>query len=598
MKRRIGLILVCIMLSATLLLQTAVINVNETYLEKHITVNEEANQPVFDDSIDWWSMQGHDLQRTGSSTSTGPETNEIFWKKACHNTIDNQPIIADNKIFVHMAGPTDYSLRCLDVKDGNTLWEFPTHGAPPTVYDGKVYFSGGSSLFVLDAETGDQIEQLPFDGIYYVTVAEGKLYFSCGKVLYCYDIDNLDDELWNFTTVKNINTYPAFLEDKIYIGTISTERKVYCLDATNGDHIWNTTVNTDAKEIVVYDEKIYVKTTNRIYCKNPENGSNYWQKSGFSQSHFSAAYGNLYVSFPYLGISCIDASTGEYIWNYTAGLDMFFQTAPSVADGKVYVVINDFMPNEGIVTCLDAYGNGDNTTNELWNYTTITPPPYPPTIACGKVFVGERVDIDEPAWLYCFGTNDDPDTPDQPEGPSKGGIGIDYTFSVDPAEDPDGDEVFYQFRWDDGSSSSWTNTLTATKNWTEAGDYGITVKAKDGFGGTSDWSESLTISILDLNITEIKGGGILGFLGINVVIENNGENNADDLNWNISIEGGTIIIPSGGTKEGTINIRHGDDDTVSMFVFGFGRVNITATTECGDPKSVDGFIVGPFVFIT
>lgn len=67
------------------------------------------------------------------------------------------------------------------------------------------------------------------------------------------------------------------------------------------------------------------------------------------------AAGRVYITVPYL--QCINAPTGTPIWsNSSVGVDAW---APAVLSGKVYVC------NNTDVYCLDA-----STGDYVWNFTT------------------------------------------------------------------------------------------------------------------------------------------------------------------------------------------------------------------------------------
>jgi hypothetical protein len=96
--------------------------------------------------------------------------------------------------------------------------------------------------------------------------------------------------------------------------------------------------------------------------------------------------------------------------------------------------------------------------------------------------------------------NNPPNTPNKPSGPLKGEPGITYLYSTSTT-DPDGDPVYYMWDWGDGTFSDWLGPFTsgsqatAHKSWTEKGKYSIKVKAKDGYGAESNWSEPLPITM-------------------------------------------------------------------------------------------------------
>jgi hypothetical protein len=85
-------------------------------------------------------------------------------------------------------------------------------------------------------------------------------------------------------------------------------------------------------------------------------------------------------------------------------------------------------------------------------------------------------------------------------GPASGKAGKSYTYSA-YATDPDGDQVYYWFDWDDGSNSGWKGpynsgqTASVSHVWSAKGTYQIKVKAKDTNGVESVWSDPLPIKM-------------------------------------------------------------------------------------------------------
>ena len=79
--------------------------------------------------------------------------------------------------------------------------------------------------------------------------------------------------------------------------------------------------------------------------------------------------------------------------------------------------------------------------------------------------------------------NQAPEKPETPDGPSSGNAGTEYTYSTSTS-DPDGDQVYYWFDWDDGTNSGWIgpkesgDEISATHKWSRPDNYKIRVKAK------------------------------------------------------------------------------------------------------------------------
>ena len=97
-------------------------------------------------------------------------------------------------------------------------------------------------------------------------------------------------------------------------------------------------------------------------------------------------------------------------------------------------------------------------------------------------------------------TNNPPNRPSKPYGPTEGNPNVEYTYTTSTT-DPEGEQVYYQWKWGDGTQSIWYGPFnsgeetTAKKIWTSKGTYSITVKAKDINDAESDWSEPLSVTI-------------------------------------------------------------------------------------------------------
>jgi len=86
-------------------------------------------------------------------------------------------------------------------------------------------------------------------------------------------------------------------------------------------------------------------------------------------------------------------------------------------------------------------------------------------------------------------------------GPTSGVINEVYSFIAVTTE-PDGEDVYYYFDWDDGTNSGWLGPynpgqqVSAEKSWSQEGTYSVQVKAKDIHQVTSQWSDPLIVTIL------------------------------------------------------------------------------------------------------
>jgi hypothetical protein len=163
------------------------------------------------------------------------------------------------------------------------------------------------------------------------------------------------------------------------------------------------------------------------------------------------------------------------------------------------------------------------------------------------------------------------------DGPVAGRINKVYEFTA-TAIDPEGDQILYMFDWGDGKRSDWAGPVNsgepfyASHSWSEIGSYEVKVRAKDIEGARSDWSEPFTVQmdVPDLKIGLIKGG----LFNMEVTVKNEGIAEADDIDLEISIDGGFILF--GRNSNGTItNIPgEGEGNITSKFIFGFGEVRV------------------------
>jgi hypothetical protein len=96
--------------------------------------------------------------------------------------------------------------------------------------------------------------------------------------------------------------------------------------------------------------------------------------------------------------------------------------------------------------------------------------------------------------------NSAPQKPETPSGISSGQIGQIYTFSSSTT-DIDGDLLYYQWSFGDGTLSAWLGPyhsgeqVNISHNWSQWGIYQVKVKARDEHRSDSEWSDPLPIKM-------------------------------------------------------------------------------------------------------
>ncbi len=180
--------------------------------------------------------------------------------------------------------------------------------------------------------------------------------------------------------------------------------------------------------------------------------------------------------------------------------------------------------------------------------------------------------------------NQAPETPEQPSGPTKGSMSIEYTYSSS-AIDVDNDTLWYQFDWGDGNFSDLVgpygsgDIAEASHTWNEIGNYEVRVKATDLINASS-WSQPLNITIKEssLKIEVLKSS----FFKIKAIINNIGDEEVKNVNWSVDIIGGFIL--RGGNSTGEISsIPIGEDITIkSVMIIGLGPTTIKVSVKAPD----------------
>jgi hypothetical protein len=173
--------------------------------------------------VDWWPMFRHDIQHTGNSTTLfAPTIISEIWRYRTGARIRSSPAIVDDKVYI---GSDDGNLYCINVSDGQLIWEYDTGDYPitssPTVMYGNVYFgTEWQRVYCLDAVNGTLI--------------------------------------WKYNTHGKVSwSSPAVAENRVYIGTWNDDDLI-CLDALTGHLIWTYTTHGIESSPAFYQGKLYV----------------------------------------------------------------------------------------------------------------------------------------------------------------------------------------------------------------------------------------------------------------------------------------------------------------------------------------------------
>jgi len=296
---------------------------------------------------DWWPMFHHDPQHSGFSNSTAPDTKHILWTFKAKN-------------------------------------EFGFY-ASAAVINGKVYTA-------TIGENGDLLPKI-----------QKILKNNPGGKVYCLDA-NTGSIIWQYKSRFGAYATPAVADRKVCVCsgcwyfqnesvTYLTTGDVYCLNATNGNLIWEyRDVGYTEGGPVISDGFLYFGSLTYtpsdlgwVWCFNVSSGQLVWKiPLREPRGPVAVVNGKVYVS-DYSGLNkflCLNASTGDLIWRWNPG---YIMDGTSVANGKVYVATEAAEGNPGDLYCLDA-NSGDllwqaNLINTSFDWST-------PAIAYGNVYIG------------------------------------------------------------------------------------------------------------------------------------------------------------------------------------------------------------------
>ena len=507
----ISLIAWILLCNSIISLQVTNDNSNPLLHERDIVASDNIIKTTGSDSqrINSWPMKGHDPQQTSYSTAFGPAEPDVIWARdgLNFNSFSDCAPVIDGKIYV---GTADSEILCLDadtdeILNSNVSTGYTTGIDIYAVVDGKIY-GRSNDFFCFDAETLEKV----WDGAignYNIVITDNVIY--AGDIATIRRYDALDGSDLGYFFGRGLN---GLAVDNGYLYTYGwfNQSEVHCLDASDGTLVWSYTTGEDlSKPIAVSDERVFFAGSDGLfYCfdADPSDGVDegfddpasagydlIWTFSipGSANKGLAVGNGMVYFTHHFNTLCCLDAEgngngTTTQIWNAT---DINQDSEIMIAGDKLYAVIREFSATPYHLGCFDA------TTGELiFDYTPDnTKERYPTSVSEGKVYVWTMASSGQ--WiLQCFRDNSEPEIPDVPDGPTEGLPNIEYTFTTS-ATDPDEDDIYYLFDFGDGTNSSWIESDRTTHVWNEEGIYAIKVKAKDIYGAESDWSDSLIVTI-------------------------------------------------------------------------------------------------------
>jgi parallel beta-helix repeat protein len=454
-----------------------------------------------------------------------------------YNTIEDCHLYDNHYDSIHVQYSSNTQITgCLSENNGAGITQ--ANSIYTTMQDNEInncYYSfgvGGASLFYYnnDIDTSNTINDKP---IYY-EVGKNNLVFDENMdigYLQLYQCSNILIENKEFThnvfgiiladchdcTIENCNFETNELEGIVLIDSYDNDilncicNNSFYIGIYLENSIQNNIENSHAHDIVNAGIQIENSDSNTfISCESYNNGMIGMRLTSSDYCEISDCYIHDNTQW---GIALVETSNNNEFYdciidaNLMEGFYIYTGTSQPSIDNTIYHnnLINN-NPN-AVDQGTNQWDNGNQ--GNFWNDYTgvdtnqdgIGDTPY--SISGGNS--QDRYPVMDPT------KNVRPVKPDTPTGTQEGQTGRTYTYST-KTNDYNGDNVYYQWDWGDGTVSDWDGphapdvTLQMTHEWDIEGVYQIKVKAKDTSGFESLWSDPLPVTMPLIYIGSVYQG--------------------------------------------------------------------------------------------
>ncbi|KUK14502.1 MAG: hypothetical protein PWQ16_1324 [bacterium] len=223
-------------------------------------------------------------------------------------------------------------------------------------------FSLSSPIYSSPSIKGDRIVLNGLEGI--VACLNGD-----GGLVWKYKLN--DDE--------TILSSPLIEDERVFITSVLNKGKIYCLDLNYGEKFWEYEVSSPiVSSPALYDNKVFFAGTDGTIYAFSWQGSLIWniRVEGAVYATPAVEDGKLIVGTSTGKVYCINASTGEIIWD--SKLESPIELEASIDDSnRVYIVTSS-----NKLYCLDL----DDGT-DLWEVSFSSRVCAPPSYSDGKVLI-------------------------------------------------------------------------------------------------------------------------------------------------------------------------------------------------------------------
>jgi len=246
------------------------------------------------------------------------------------------------------------SITAVNLYSGNEIWSNSnyTNIISLTSSNGSVYAVSANNLIIsFNVQSGSVNWEYPVETAWEsegVTVSDNVIYFA-NKGIHAINIDGTQKwtkDLYDWTsgTYGNYHSNPLIVGDKIYL--LRYDGAFQAIDKATGELVWEQQLDTYTSGSPAYfDGKVYINSKLTSYCIDAENGNVLWDYTmeDLDKSPF-VVDGKVYLTsdgWGY-GIVSLDAVSGQELWTYStfvcksdviAHEDMVYVGSSSYLDG-------------------------------------------------------------------------------------------------------------------------------------------------------------------------------------------------------------------------------------------------------------------------
>jgi outer membrane protein assembly factor BamB len=283
-------------------------------------------------------------------------TGNLIWK--CYDSLSQMvmsPVVYNNLIIMGGINP-----HALNLSNGTHAWKYRDDLMPTSLYNNPllvgdaVYFASYLSVTKHVASTGVKIWETEGEH-WWTNLRNSRLVFKNGK-LYFGDasqyrmtsfFENSGQIDWFVTVEKPFANIPAVTDNEIFIGIQDADinnKTLRCLNLADRTEKWGVKLGVIFSDVVVEGDKVYAIGMTTLHCRSALDGSAIWhhEMSAGAVSEPLVTGNKVIVGYGN-GLICLNATTGELLWEYKTaeGQNGMGFTSPTLDGDRFFVSCAD-----------------------------------------------------------------------------------------------------------------------------------------------------------------------------------------------------------------------------------------------------------------